>query len=81
MMSIFRLFIISTLLTATGCGSFLASVDAPPIEDDPGERTYGARVEDEAAQDFGAAARIQRSRQTTRCFTTSWTTAQRSVAR
>ncbi len=37
-------------LILTGCGSFLAAVDAGPIEDDPGERTTGARVEDESIE-------------------------------
>jgi osmotically-inducible protein OsmY len=40
-------------LTLSGCGSFLAAVDAGPIEDDPGERTTGARVEDEAIETKG----------------------------
>ena len=34
----------------TGCGSFLASVDAEPIKDDPGKRTYGAQIEDESIE-------------------------------
>ena len=33
-----------------GCGSFLASVDAEPIKNDPGERTYGAQIEDESIE-------------------------------
>jgi osmotically-inducible protein OsmY len=33
-----------------GCGSFLATIDAEPIKDDPGKRTYGARVEDESIE-------------------------------
>ncbi len=37
-------------LSLTACGSFLAAVDAPAIEDDPGERTAGAQVEDEAIE-------------------------------
>jgi osmotically-inducible protein OsmY len=40
-------------LTLSGCGSFLAAVDSGPIEDDPGERTTGARVEDEAIETKG----------------------------
>ena len=40
-------------LALSGCGSFLAAVDAGPIEDDPGERTTGARVEDEAIETKG----------------------------
>jgi osmotically-inducible protein OsmY len=40
-------------LLLTGCGSFLSAIDAGPIEDDPGERTTGARVEDEAIETKG----------------------------
>jgi len=39
-------------LTA-GCGNFLAAVDYGPIEDNPGKRTYGARVEDEVIETKG----------------------------
>jgi osmotically-inducible protein OsmY len=38
---------------STGCGSFLSAIDSEPIEDDPGERTYGARVEDESIETKG----------------------------
>jgi osmotically-inducible protein OsmY len=40
-------------LCLSGCGGFLASIDSGPIEDDPGERTTGARVEDEAIETKG----------------------------
>ena len=40
-------------LALSGCGSFLAAVDSGPIEDDPGERTTGAVVEDEAIETKG----------------------------
>ncbi|MEP5764457.1 MAG: BON domain-containing protein [Halieaceae bacterium] len=39
-----------TLISLTGCGSFLSSIGSEPIKDNPGERTYGARVEDEAIE-------------------------------
>jgi len=38
------------MILCGGCGSFLASIDAEPIRDDPGKRTYGARVEDESIE-------------------------------
>jgi osmotically-inducible protein OsmY len=38
------------MILCGGCGSFLASMDAEPIKDDPGERTYGAQVEDESIE-------------------------------
>ena len=50
--SIFFALLLSTAVL-TGCGSFLSSVDSGPIEDDPGERTYGARVEDESIETKG----------------------------
>jgi len=34
-------------VSSTGCGTFLDSIDAEPIEDDPGQRTAGATLEDE----------------------------------
>jgi len=34
----------------SGCGSFLASIEAEPIKDDPGVRTYGATIEDESIE-------------------------------
>ncbi|MEM0953522.1 MAG: BON domain-containing protein [Pseudomonadota bacterium] len=40
-------------LFLTACGSFLAAIDAPAIEDDPGERTRGARVEDDSIETKG----------------------------
>lgn len=46
-------FVILLTLNLSGCGSFLAAVDSGPIEDDPGERTTGARVEDEAIETKG----------------------------
>ena len=37
----------------TGCGSFLSAIDSEPIDEEPGERTYGARVEDESIETKG----------------------------
>ncbi len=37
----------STLLSLTGCGSLLATMEADTIEEDEGERTLGAYIEDE----------------------------------
>jgi osmotically-inducible protein OsmY len=42
-----------TFILCGGCGSFLATFDAGAIKDDPGERTYGARVEDESIETKG----------------------------
>jgi osmotically-inducible protein OsmY len=39
--------LLCSLLTLTGCGSFLATMQAGPIEDDPGERTVGQLIEDD----------------------------------
>jgi osmotically-inducible protein OsmY len=39
----------STLLLA-GCGSFLSAIGSEPIEDDPGERTMGAKMDDESIE-------------------------------
>ena len=50
---LFTALLLSQYLLLTGCGSFLSAVDAGPIEDDPGERTTGARVEDEAIETKG----------------------------
>ena len=36
----------SAYLTLSGCGSFLAGIESNPIEDDPGERTFGQFIED-----------------------------------
>jgi osmotically-inducible protein OsmY len=38
------------LLSSTGCGSFLAAIGSEPIEDDPGERTTAASMEDESIE-------------------------------
>ncbi|MEE4661633.1 MAG: BON domain-containing protein [Halieaceae bacterium] len=48
-----NLAVLAITLLMTGCGSFLAAVDAPAIEDDPGERTRGARVEDGSIEKKG----------------------------
>lgn len=47
------LILLCTVMTLSGCGSFLSSIQSEPIEDDPGERTYGARVEDESIETKG----------------------------
>jgi osmotically-inducible protein OsmY len=39
--------LLCSLLTLTGCGSFLATMQADTIEDDPGERTVGQLIEDD----------------------------------
>ena len=44
------LFLILTLPSLTACGSFLRAIGSEPIEDDPGERTMGAQVEDESIE-------------------------------
>jgi osmotically-inducible protein OsmY len=36
-----------TLLALAGCGSMLATMEAEPIEEDEGERTWGSFVEDD----------------------------------
>lgn len=36
----------TSLLLLAGCGGFLASIESNPIEDDPGERTFGQWIED-----------------------------------
>ena len=38
------------LSLCNGCASLLSATDAEPIEDDSGERTYGARVDDESIE-------------------------------
>ncbi len=50
MKTFYSLLLVTSLLLSSGCGSFLASIQSEPIEDDPGERTYGAQVEDEAIE-------------------------------
>ncbi len=35
-----------TFTLLAGCGNFLASIESNPIEDDPGERTFGQFIED-----------------------------------
>ncbi len=50
---LYRSVLLMALLTMTGCGSFLSSIQSEPIEDDPGERTYGARIEDESIETKG----------------------------
>lgn len=43
-------FLLCTLLLNTGCGSFMAAMDSDPIVDDPGERTMGAKLDDESIE-------------------------------
>ncbi len=50
MNSLKHLLLCLLIASSAGCGSILSSIDAEPIEDDPGERTYGATVEDEAIE-------------------------------
>jgi osmotically-inducible protein OsmY len=50
MKAIIQLLLISSLTLVSACGSFLASIESEPFEDDPGTRTYGARVEDESIE-------------------------------
>lgn len=50
MKAITYLLLVGTLALGSGCGSFLASIESEPIEDDPGARTYGAQVEDESIE-------------------------------
>lgn len=38
------------LLTLTGCGSMLATMEVDTIEDDPGERTMGRMLEDDSIE-------------------------------
>ena len=49
----FALSVLAICVLLTGCGSFLSAVGSGPIEDDPGERTTGARMEDEAIETKG----------------------------
>ncbi len=37
-------------LPLAGCGSFLAAIDSSTIEDDPGKRTMGAKMDDESIE-------------------------------
>ena len=53
MTQFFTALMLSITLMLSGCGSFLSAVDAGPIEDDPGERTTGAKVEDESIETKG----------------------------
>ena len=48
-----HILLLTLTLALSGCGSFLAAIDSEPIEDDPGERTTGARVEDESIETKG----------------------------
>ena len=50
MKSLHSILLITSLLLSSGCGSFMASIQSEAIEDDPGERTYGAQVEDESIE-------------------------------
>jgi osmotically-inducible protein OsmY len=50
MKTISTLFLLTSISLCSACGSFLASVQSEPIEDDPGKRTYGAKVEDESIE-------------------------------
>lgn len=43
------IFLVYTLLLS-GCGSFMAAIDSNAIEDDPGERTMGAKLDDESIE-------------------------------
>ena len=47
MKTLHRFLLVLALFQLAACGSFLAAFDSGPIEDDPGKRTAGARVEDE----------------------------------
>ena len=38
------------LIPLAGCGGFLAAINAPPIGENPGKRTYGSQLEDEAIE-------------------------------
>ena len=56
-MNTIRLSAIPALLTSLclacllgGCGGLLAAIDAPAIEEDPGKRTYGSQLEDQAIE-------------------------------
>lgn len=53
MKTVHTLLLLALALPLSGCGSLLSAVDAGPIEDDPGERTAGARVEDESIETKG----------------------------
>ncbi len=50
MKTIHTLLLVTGILLSSGCGSFMVAIQSEPIEDDPGERTYGARVEDESIE-------------------------------
>ncbi len=38
------------IVFSSGCGSLLSAADSEPIGDDSGERTYGARMDDESIE-------------------------------
>jgi osmotically-inducible protein OsmY len=42
--------IVTTALSLTACGSFLATMQSNKIEDDPGERTLAQQLEDESIE-------------------------------
>ena len=42
--------LILSIMFSSGCGSVLSAADSEPITDDSGERTYGARMDDEAIE-------------------------------
>lgn len=50
MKTIHSFLLVTCILLSSGCGSFMASIQSEPIEDNPGERTYGAQVEDESIE-------------------------------
>jgi osmotically-inducible protein OsmY len=50
MKTIYSLLLLTSFALCSACGSFLATVQADTIEDDPGKRTYGAKVEDESIE-------------------------------
>ena len=51
MLALCRLLLI-TLLSGSlgGCGSIMSSAGAGPIEEDPGERTFGQQMTDESIE-------------------------------
>ena len=47
------LVLLGAVLGCYGCGSLLSAMGSKPIEDNPGKRSYGARLEDSAIETKG----------------------------
>ncbi len=50
MLQMLRLLVLISTLSLGACGNLLATMEANPIEDDPGERTIAQQLEDESIE-------------------------------